>query len=444
MDELMLFTDGSVNTRSHIGYGTYLAGFDLGLSLDTLKKRVKVSKTYPLYIAVLVLLLLFFLEACSSIPKFAVKGKFLGETFSTTVDSEVARYYLESYLQGSRRNPELDARIAELYKQQKEAIPTREELKKISDRFSVDFAALFLADRLWADENNRKIQNFFNHLLKDKRSIPNLLETCTSSYMVLFVPGWDYVENGHLTGADFAEPGKLITGLGIENHLVEIPTNGSVKDNADYLTNELKARSKSGKNIILVGASSAGPAIHLSLGERIDEHEYKGVKAWVNLGGILQGSPLIDYYQEWPQRWLFNTVIWYQGWNKDKMLSMSVKQSRDRFEQLNINKNILVINYMGLPLSGQLSKYSKDKYPLLASKGPNDGLTLLRDVIAPNSLTVIAFGSDHFFAEDPKINDKTIALTILVISYLEENITVPTNRTAKSVAASATHPPHHF
>ena len=47
------------------------------------------------------------------------------------------------------------------------------------------------------------------------------------------------------------------------------------------------------------------------------------------------------------------------------------------------------------------------------------GLTLLRDVIAPNSLTIIALGSDHFFAEDPKINAKTIALTILVISYLE-------------------------
>ena len=74
---------------------------------------------------------------------------------------------------------------------------------------------------------------------------------------------------------------------------------------------------------------------------------------------------------------------------------------------------------MGLPLSGQLSKYSRDKYPLLASKGPNDGLTLLRDVIAPDSLTIIALGSDHFFAEDPKINAKTIALTVLVISYLE-------------------------
>jgi len=377
------------------------------------------SKIYTLYFAVIVFPLLIFLEACSSTPQFPVKSKFLGETISTTVDSEVTRYYLENYLQGSRLNPDFDVKIDLLYKQQKKAIPTRDELKKISDRFSVDFAPLFLADRLWADENNRKIQNFFNHLLKDKKSILNFLKNKTSSYMLLFVPGWDYVENGHLTGADFAEPRKLVTGLGIENYLVEIPTNGSVEDNADYLTKELIVRNKSGKNIILVGASSAGPAIYLSLGEMMDKHEVKGVKAWVNLGGILQGSPLIDHYQEWPQRWLFNTVIWYQGWDKEKMLSMSVKQSRSRFERLDIKKNILIINYMGLALSGQLSKYSKDKYPLLASKGPNDGLTLLRDVIAPNSLTIIALGSDHFFAEDPKINDKTIALTMLVISYLE-------------------------
>ena len=114
----------------------------------------QMRKIYASEFAVIVLPFLIFLEACSLTPKFPVKGQFLGETVSTTVDSEVARYYLESYLQGSRLKPDLDARIDELYKQQEEAIPTREELKKISDRFSVDFAALLLADRLWADENS--------------------------------------------------------------------------------------------------------------------------------------------------------------------------------------------------------------------------------------------------------------------------------------------------
>jgi ribonuclease HI len=44
MDKLILLTDGSVNTRSKIGYGAYLAVFERELSLDSLKDRVKVKR----------------------------------------------------------------------------------------------------------------------------------------------------------------------------------------------------------------------------------------------------------------------------------------------------------------------------------------------------------------------------------------------------------------
>jgi len=44
MDELMIFTDGSVNTQSNIGYGAYLAVSERGLSLDSLRARVKVRR----------------------------------------------------------------------------------------------------------------------------------------------------------------------------------------------------------------------------------------------------------------------------------------------------------------------------------------------------------------------------------------------------------------
>jgi ribonuclease HI len=44
MNELMLFTDGSVNTHSNIGYGAYLAVSERGLSLDSLRPRVKVRR----------------------------------------------------------------------------------------------------------------------------------------------------------------------------------------------------------------------------------------------------------------------------------------------------------------------------------------------------------------------------------------------------------------
>ena len=44
MDELILFTDGSVNPQSNIGYGAYLAVSERGLSLDSLRTRVKARR----------------------------------------------------------------------------------------------------------------------------------------------------------------------------------------------------------------------------------------------------------------------------------------------------------------------------------------------------------------------------------------------------------------
>lgn len=44
MNELMIFTDGSVNTHSNIGYGAYLAVSESGLSPEMLKPCVKVKR----------------------------------------------------------------------------------------------------------------------------------------------------------------------------------------------------------------------------------------------------------------------------------------------------------------------------------------------------------------------------------------------------------------
>jgi ribonuclease HI len=43
MGEYKLFTDGSVNTRSKVGYGAYLLVVENGQSLDLLKKQIKVK-----------------------------------------------------------------------------------------------------------------------------------------------------------------------------------------------------------------------------------------------------------------------------------------------------------------------------------------------------------------------------------------------------------------
>jgi hypothetical protein len=357
----------------------------------------------------------FLLTACTPIPKIPAKGVVFGEVIDTTVDSKVAQYYMQTYLQGQRADPDLDRRIDALTRQYASALPSRDELAAISADYSVDFAALFFADRLLSSDCNRQLNRRFNDYLATSPA----RRAAAASYQVLFVPGWDYTQNGHVTGADFKAPRRLATEFGLENHLVPLAPTGSVEDNATVLANEVTRRAASGKKILIAGASSAGPSIHVALAERLTNEDRRAVKAWLNLGGILQGSPLIDLMQRWPQVWLFDLVAWSKDWNRDAISSMAAASSRARFQRLRIEGPLLTINYLGVPLSGQLSKFASDKYPLMRSAGPNDGLTLLADAIAPNSLTVVALGRDHFFAEDPRINEKTVAMMALIVDTLE-------------------------
>lgn len=364
----------------------------------------------PLLLASLIL------GACSSVPEIPVAGELFGETVATTVDSEIARYYLEQYLDGKREHREMDRKISALYVESGNPIPSREELRRISRDFSVDFAALFLADRLLRMACNKKLNQSFSRYL-DKETV---VDADPSSYLVLFVPGWDYIETGYLVGSDFAKPRLLATEFGLENYLVELPPTGGVEENAAVLAGAISRHMRSNKKMLIVGASSAGPAIHLALSDRFNGNRPGSIKAWINLGGILQGSPVVDHYRVWYRRWLLSLVAWRKGWDLEAITSMSAKESRRRFAGLRIDPEILVINYLGIPLSGQISRYSRDNYPLLRPEGPNDGLTLLSDAIAPRSLTIVALGSDHFFAEDPRIDEKTVALMKLILDYLEQ------------------------
>ncbi|MEW8027416.1 MAG: hypothetical protein AB2792_18175 [Candidatus Thiodiazotropha sp.] len=366
----------------------------------------------------LALIACLYLGACGSIPAIPVAGEFFGEPVDTTVDSEIARHYLENYHFADNKNREMDNKISSLYSRTSQSVPSRDELKTISQHYSVDFAALFLADRLLNDKCNREINQAFAKHLNNETAI----NTDISAYRVLFVPGWDYAETGHFTGADFARPRELANEFGLENYFVKLPPTGGVEENAAVLAADISRHIPSNKKLILVGASSAGPAIHLALSNLFANQQQGRIAAWLNLGGILQGSPIVDHYQVWYRHWLLTFATWHKGWDKQAILSMGTRQSRKRYARLQVDPDILVINYIGIPLSGQISRYSVDNYPILRSEGPNDGLTLITDAIAPNSLTIVALGSDHFFAEDPRIDQKTVALMKLLITYLEEGL----------------------
>ena len=362
----------------------------------------------------------FFSGCRTAIPEISVRGMMMGEAIQTTVDSEIARYYLENYLQNQDRDEALDKKIDAFYRQYQNRTLNRDDLKKISAETSTDFAGLFWAEHLYQNKKNSALQEKFHKNLSALRATSPAQAVIANAgcCMLLFVPGWDYVASGPFTGADLARPMRITAALGIESLFIPLNPHGGVEENADLIRRVVQEQAAQEKAIILVGPSSAGPAIHLGLTQKHPPEARQAVKAWINLAGILQGTPLVDHYQTWPRSWLLQLALWWKGWEKDKVLSMSMKSSRARFKQLTLPKDLIVINYIGLALSGDITALAAENYAMLRKKGPNDGLTLLPDSIAPGSRTIVALNSDHFFNEDPEIELKTIALTQVLFELL--------------------------
>ena len=350
------------------------------------------------------------LAGCATPPRWEAQGEVAGLRIETTVDSPLARHYLERYLKGERSDPALDARIDAIHRSFPRAIPTRDDLAAISRETSTDFAALFLAQRLLADECNRWINAEFKRELEHPAPVQN-----ASRFTVLFAPGWDYVVLGKITGADFALPRALAAEHGFEVEMAAFEPNGSIEGNARIFAADVARLARAGRRIIVSSASTAGPSVQVALAELASPGDRAAIAGWLNIGGLLQGSPIVEYLLEWPQRAIFEGGVLWKGWERDAIIELGTTRGRQRFERLRLDPALRIVNYVSIPLSGQVGPHARSNYPVLGREGPNDGLTLLADAIVPGSLTIVALGSDHFIADDPRIKEKAAALMRLMV-----------------------------
>src|SRR5215470_13526503 len=204
----------------------------------------------PKCIAYLSMLLL--LGACAGLP---VNGTVGGQVINTRVDSEVARYYVENYLAGKRSDALLDERIDRVYQNANGALPNRDDLKKLSDDFSVDFAALYLADQISRAPGNRRFRRAFDQAYDyARKTFPEgrvVLPAAAADYEVLFVPTYLY-KRLTFTGADMAVPRAALQKAGFACYFVETQDDGAIEANADLVIDAIRARAQSGRRLIIV------------------------------------------------------------------------------------------------------------------------------------------------------------------------------------------------
>jgi hypothetical protein len=370
---------------------------------------------------VLSVLLDLVLSGCATIPTYEVKGSLADQQVSTTVDSKISKYYLEHYLGHDRERPEYDEKIDETLAVWNQAPLDRDTLKEISEQFSPDFATLYLVSRIYRDPVNRWAQQaFHSHLASLKNTTEAEMSHIAKrfqSYLVAFVPGYGYKENP-ATGADFGRQRRIMTRAGFTTVLIETEEIGTVEKNASILANEIPRLGKRYDNIILVSTSKGGPEVALAIGQLMSPDESHAVKAWISIGGLLRGSPEADEVLTWPKSWLASIVFFFEGIPMQTVKSLHTDKRREVFVQLEFPEQIVLLQYVGVPLSGQIEEDVQGRYRGLRKLGPNDGLTLLADELIEGGIVVTDIGLDHYYA-DPEIDLKTFALAQVVMDEIE-------------------------
>ncbi|MGH8529241.1 MAG: hypothetical protein ACRETN_05270 [Nevskiales bacterium] len=347
------------------------------------------------------------------LARIQARGAVTEHALDTAVDSSHARYYLESYLAGQRARPELDHEFDQLGNDHAAALPTTEQLQAISARHSPDTAALVLARALLSQpENQRWQQRFESELALVKQTVEGRESPYlkTLPYRVVFVPGWLY-ESKPWTGADFASTRRLLQQFGLQPVLLPVGENDTVEVNAAKLVAGLRPYLATGRPIILVSGSKGGPETAFALSELFKPEETRLIKAWINICGALKGSPIADDYLHWTRRWFATFIFRLNGYGDLTGLeSMRYAIGQKRAAPLKIPQNVLVVNYLGVPMSGDIRVFTHQfTYHALRRYGPNDGLALVRDEIASEGPTVTEVGRAHFLS-DPDIHIRNTAM----------------------------------
>jgi len=343
----------------------------------------------------------------SCLPKttISVDGFLFGKQFKTTVDNSLAKLMLT--------NP-LDSKVLNLFTFYNSKSLDTKTLSEITKKYSADVATFYFLQKSYQDEDNKEAQDLYSTYFEKQSSTNNNKELEElKEYLVVFVPGLAYKQDT-TTGADFARQRRLLTSNGILNELIEIGEWDLADDNAKMIANRLKELSEIYKKIILVSASKGGLETAIALGKILKPEETKSIKSWINVGGILRGSPIADNYLKFPKRWFAELMLWTKGKKIDIVQDMSYKNRKESFSQLQFPQNIKVINFVGAPLATKIDKEIKSRYCSLINLGPNDGLTPLIDGTIERGIIVSEVGLDHYF-RDTDIDKKTLALALVAV-----------------------------
>lgn len=266
---------------------------------------------------------------------------------------------------------------------------TQPRLADIAAEKGLDFATALLYQRLRASERHGPFIHRIDELLSQPRSDMNKMDV-----LVAVAPGAFHRELPK-TGADGWLLRQRVTAHGCRTAVIPTESVGAVARNARIIRDWLIGHSH--EKILLASLSKGGGDVKAALALDDAATAFRPVLGWLNLSGITEGSPLINWIRQHSlPRLFYKSLCWWKRidfemtrqleWGPDTVLDFP----------LVLPPHLRLINVVGFPLERHMTSSILRRWrQRIASLGPNDGLILLADACALPGLVYPVWGADH-------------------------------------------------
>lgn len=276
---------------------------------------------------------------------------------------------------------------------------TPECLRKLTAQEGCDFATALLHRRIVESEAHGP----FLHQLRNERVPPS------SPVQVAIVPGAFYRENPR-TGADGRLPREVAQELSLPVTTVPVSSSGTLLENANTLAEWLNVYR--GPSLILVSVSKAGGEIKTALAQPDAARTFANVRGWINICGILDGTPMADWLLS--ETWVARANRFYyrlRGRSLDFLEDLRTSQGGALDFPLVLPAGLRAMHIVGFPLHRHLHNgLARRCHERLEPYGPNDGSVILPGVVNWPGQICPVWGADHYLRPQADVKPLLAAL----------------------------------
>ncbi len=281
---------------------------------------------------------------------------------------------------------------------------THQALARVTVERGIDYATALLYDRLIHSEKHWPAIECLNHL---RGAPPNA--SALAGVTCAVAPGAFYREFPH-TGADGQILREAAEQFGCRTTLIPSSSTGTLRENAQAILRWLDEHRN--EPVILASVSKGGSDVKTALAMKGAQETFRHVLAWVNVCGILDGSPMVNWLLVRPLRLAFYRLLFgWRGYNFDVIRDLRYGAGAPLDSPLRLPPHLRAIHVIGFPLTAHMTnRLSRTLRQRIAPLGPNDGSVMLADVCGWPGVVYPVWGADHYLR--PSWELRTLARAI--------------------------------